>query len=90
MRLEPLPVRYHTVAVRGIGPGIFEAFMKVDVFTAPLSEEGKALLKDQTAAQELLYKLLNGAQHGPFEVKAGERTFDVRSTDAVVAPSRSR
>lgn len=64
--------------------------MKVDVFTAPLSEEGKELLKDQNAAQELLYKLLTDGHRGRFEVKAGERTFDVTSSDTLVAPSRSR
>ena len=65
--------------------------MKVDVFTAPLSKEGKELLQDQSAAQELLYKLLADGHRGRFEVKAGERTFDVSSSappDA--APPRTR
>jgi hypothetical protein len=64
--------------------------MKVDVFTAPLSEEGKEILKDRNAAQELLYKLLNGSGPGPFEVKAGERTFDVSATAETVGPTRTR
>ncbi|HEU4623779.1 MAG TPA: hypothetical protein VG994_05525 [Steroidobacteraceae bacterium] len=65
--------------------------MKVDVFTAPLSEEGKALLRDESAARELLYKLLADGSHGRFEVKAGERTFDVTSSAALAAAApRSR
>jgi hypothetical protein len=59
--------------------------MKVDVFTAPLSDDGKEILRDRDAALDLLYKLLNDAQHGPFEVKAGTRTFEVSSTPADVA-----
>lgn len=54
--------------------------MKVDIYTAPLSAQGQALLKDKNAALELLYKLLNDAQHGPYEVKAGERTFEVSAS----------
>jgi hypothetical protein len=54
--------------------------MKVDVFTAPLSDEGKEILRDRDAALDLLYKLLNDGQHGPFEVKAGQRTFEVSSS----------
>jgi len=61
--------------------------MKVDVFTAPLSDDGKALLQDQSAAQELLYKLLAEGNRGRFEVKAGERTFDVSSSAPPVAPA---
>jgi hypothetical protein len=65
--------------------------MKVDVFTAPLSEDGKELLKDQSAAQELLYKLLADGNRGRFEVRAGERTFDVSASAPVLAPPpRSR
>jgi hypothetical protein len=65
--------------------------MKVDVFTAPLSEEGKELLRDQSAAQELLYKLLADGNHGRFEVKAGERTVDVSSSAPLAAaPPRTR
>jgi hypothetical protein len=64
--------------------------MKVDVFTAPLSEEGKEILKDRNAALDLLYKLLNDAQPGPFEVKAGERTFQVSSSAALDGPARTR
>ena len=65
--------------------------MKVDVFTAPLSDEGREILRDRSAAEELLYKLLNGSGLGPFEVKAGERTFDVSSSAAPApAPTRSR
>ena len=63
--------------------------MKVDVFTAPLSDEGKEILRDRSAAEELLYKLLNGSVLGPIEVKAGERTFDV-SSSAAPAPTRPR
>jgi hypothetical protein len=54
--------------------------MKVDVYTAPLSDDGKEILRDRDAALDLLYKLLNDAQHGPFEVKAGARTFQVSSS----------
>ena len=54
--------------------------MKVDVFTAPLSDEGKEILRDRDAALDLLYKLLNDARHGPFEVKAGSRTFEVSAS----------
>jgi hypothetical protein len=64
--------------------------MKVDVFTAPLSEEGKEILRDQSAAQELLFKLLAEGSRGRFEVKAGERTFDVSSSATVAAPARPR
>jgi hypothetical protein len=65
--------------------------MKVDVFTAPLSEDGKELLKDPSAAQELLYKLLTDGNRGRFEVRAGERTFDVSSSATILAPPpRSR
>jgi hypothetical protein len=64
--------------------------MKVDVFTAPLSEEGKELLKDPSAAQELLYKLLADGNRGRFEVRAGERTFDVSSSAPVFAPPPRR
>lgn len=63
--------------------------MKVDVFTAPLSEEGKEILRDRNAAQELLYKLLAEGNRGRFEVKAGERTYDVSSSATLVAPSRT-
>ena len=63
--------------------------MKVDVFTAPLSDEGKEILRDRSAAEDLLYKLLMDGSRGHFEVKAGERTFDV-SSSATVAPVRSR
>jgi hypothetical protein len=52
----------------------------VDVYTAPLSAEGKEILRDRNAALDLLYKLLNDSQQGPFEVKAGERTFEVSSS----------
>jgi hypothetical protein len=69
---------------------LFEVCMKVDLFTAPLSEEGKAILKDRSAAQDLLYKLLADGSRGRFEVKAGERTFDVSSSAAILAPSRPR
>jgi hypothetical protein len=62
--------------------------MKVDVFTAPLSDEGKEILRHRDAAEDLLYKLLNGTGLGPFEVKAGERTFDVSSSTAPSAPFR--
>jgi hypothetical protein len=56
--------------------------MKVDVFTAPLSDEGKEILRHREAAEDLLYKLLDGSRLGPFEVKAGERKFDVSSSTA--------
>jgi hypothetical protein len=62
--------------------------MKVDVFTAPLSDEGKEILKDQHAAEELLYKLLSDGERGSFEVKAGNRTFDVSSSPTLSSPSR--
>lgn len=64
--------------------------MKVDVYTAPLSDEGKEILKDRSAAEDLLYKLLNGADRGPFEVKAGERTFDVSASVAAAPIRRAR
>lgn len=64
--------------------------MKVDVFTAPLSAEGREILKDQSAAQDLLYKLLADGNRGRFEVKAGERTFDVSASAPLVAPVRGR
>jgi hypothetical protein len=64
--------------------------MKVDVFTAPLSEEGKEILKDRNAALDLLYKLLNDAETGPFEVKAGKRTFQVSSSAPSADPTRTR
>jgi hypothetical protein len=66
--------------------------MKVDVFTAPLSEEGQELLRDPSAAQELLYKLLADGSRDRFEVKAGARTFDVSSSAPVATapPPRTR
>jgi hypothetical protein len=62
--------------------------MKVDVFTAPLSDEGKEILRHRDAAEDLLYKLLNSSGLGPFEVRAGERTFDVSSSTAPSPASR--
>jgi hypothetical protein len=64
--------------------------MKVDVFTAPLSEEGKEILKDRNAALDLLYKLLNDAERGPFEVKAGDRRFQVSSSASPIDPTHPR
>jgi hypothetical protein len=66
--------------------------MKVDVYTAPLSKEGQELLRDQSAAQELLYKLLADGHHGHFEVKAGERTFNVSASGSLAGapPPRTR
>lgn len=60
--------------------------MKVDVFTAPLSREGEEILKDRNAAQELLFRLLTEADRSHFEVRAGERTFDVSASVSLASP----
>lgn len=62
--------------------------MKVDLFTAPLSDEGKAILEDREAANELLFKLLQDTKLRNFEVKAGNRTFDVAAEIPVTADRR--
>jgi hypothetical protein len=61
------------------GSALTEDVMKVDFYDAPLSEEGKDLLKDPKAAYDLLLKLLDGDNRKQFEVQAGGKTLRVSS-----------